>query len=40
MIKNKRKVPNFQDENISKSKFIDFIKLSKYQKRLIKLNLY
>ena len=36
MIKNKRKVPNFQDENISKSKFIDFIKLSKYQKRLIK----
>ena len=36
MIKNKRKVPNFQDENISKSKFIDFIQLSKYQKRLIK----
>ena len=36
MIKNKRKVPNFEDGNVSTSKFINFIKLSKYQKRLIK----
>ena len=36
MIKNKRKVPNFEDDNVSTSKFINFIKLSKYQKRLIK----
>ena len=36
MIKNKRKVHNFEDDNVSTSKFINFIKLSKYQKRLIK----